>query len=144
SMEDAEALVSTLRNAGIAVRPLRPATPEELAAMFSGQGIDMVLAAAGSTAIPLEEVSRQLQASGKDVPLLAVADSIDGESFSRRHAHCVRRIVLRGIPQLLLIWVGDERLDLEARRMRRLLEARVRETERRCDALIDSFREPIA
>ena len=144
SMEDAEAIVSTLRNAGIAVRPLRPATPEELTAMFSGQGIDMVLAAAGSTAIPLEEVSRQLQASGKDVPLLAVADSIDGESFSRTHAHGVRRIVLRDDPQLLLNAVRDERLDLEARRMRRLLEARVRETERRCDALIDSSRDPIA
>ena len=30
SVEDAEAIVSGLRNAGIAVRPLRPATLEEL------------------------------------------------------------------------------------------------------------------
>src|SRR5690554_2575775 len=135
SMEDAEAIVSTLRNAGIAVRPLRPATLDELAGMFSSQGIDMVLAAAGSMVIPLDEVSR---------PLLAVADSIDGESFSRTHSHGVRRIVLRDDPQLLLNAVHDERLDLEARRMRRLLSARVRETERRCDALIDSSRDPIA
>ena len=144
SMEDAEAIVSALRNAGIAVRPLRPATPEELAGMFTGQGIDLVLAALDSTGLPLDEVARQVQASGKDVPLLAVADSIDAESFSRAHGHGVRRIVLRDKPQLLLNAVRDERNDLEARRALRLLEARVRETERRCDALIDSSRDPIA
>ena len=144
SMEDAEATVSALRNAGIAVRPLRPATPEELAGMFSGQGIDLVIAAVDSTNLPLEEVARQVQASGKDLPLLAVAGSIDAESFSRAHGHGVRRIVLRDNPQLLLNAVRDERNDLEARRALRLLEARVRETERRCDALIDSSRDPIA
>ena len=34
--------------------------------------------------------------------------------------------------------------DLEARRAQRVLEAQVRETERRCDTLIDSSRDPIA
>src|SRR3546814_5230720 len=34
--------------------------------------------------------------------------------------------------------------DLEARRTLRKLEAQVRETERRCDALIESSRDPIA
>src|SRR5690625_7887651 len=62
SMEDAEAIVSALRNAGIAVRPLRPAAPENVATMLSGPGIDMVLVATTSSAIPLEEVARQLQA----------------------------------------------------------------------------------
>ncbi|MEN1924873.1 GGDEF/EAL domain-containing response regulator [Luteimonas qiangzhengi] len=144
SMEEAEAIVSALRNAGIAVRPLRPASLEELEGMFSGQGIDLVLAALGSATIPLEEVARQLQASGKDVPLLAVADSIDSDSFISAHAHGARRIVLRDNDQLLLNAVRDERNDLNARRMLRLLEGRVRETERRCDALIDSSRDPIA
>ena len=37
SVEEAEAIVSGLRNAGIAVRPLRPASADELATMLSGQ-----------------------------------------------------------------------------------------------------------
>ena len=45
SVEDAEAIVSTLRNAGIAVRPLRPASADELGAIIGGQPIDLVLAA---------------------------------------------------------------------------------------------------
>src|SRR3546814_4268385 len=38
----------------------------------------------------------------------------------------------------------DEWDDLEGRRALRSLEARVRETERRCDTLIESSRDPIA
>ena len=144
SMEEAEAIVSTLRNAGIAVRPLRPTALDELEAMFAGQGIDMVLAAQASTTIPLADVAQLVQASGKDVPLLAVAESIDNAGFTSAHGHGVRRIVLRDNAQLLLNAVRVERNDLEARRMLRRLEGRVRETERRCDALIDSSRDPIA
>src|SRR5690606_25930787 len=40
--------------------------------------------------------------------------------------------------------IRDAWADLEARRAQRRLEARLRETERRCDALIDSSRDPIA
>src|SRR5690606_8448006 len=45
---------------------------------------------------------------------------------------------------LLLGVVRDTWADLDARRAQRRLEARLRETERRCDALIDSSRDPIA
>src|SRR5690606_21379859 len=45
---------------------------------------------------------------------------------------------------LLLGVVRDTWADLDARRAQRRLEVRLRETERRCDALIDSSRDPIA
>ena len=44
-VEAAEAIVSTLRNAGIAVRPQRPATCEELKDLIDAQAVDLVLAA---------------------------------------------------------------------------------------------------
>lgn len=144
SMEDAETIVSGLRNAGIAVRPLRPASADELAAMLGGQSIDLVLASHASSAVPLSEVAQRVQASGKDIPLIAVVDGIDDETFADIHGLGVRRIAPRGKPQLLLNAVRNEWADLDARRMLRRLEARVRETERRCDALIESSRDPIA
>ena len=49
SVEDAEAIVSAMRNAGIAVRPLRPASADELGAMLGAQAIDLVLASQQST-----------------------------------------------------------------------------------------------
>ncbi|MEZ0469896.1 EAL domain-containing protein [Luteimonas salinilitoris] len=144
SMEDAETIVSGLRNAGIAVRPLRPASADELATMLGSQSIDLVLASQKSSAVPLAEVAQRVQSSGKDIPLIAVVDAIDDDTFAETHGLGVRRIALRGKPQLLLNAVRDEWADLDARRMLRRLEARVRETERRCDALIESSRDPIA
>lgn len=144
SVEDAEAIVSTLRNAGIAVRPLRPASPDELAAMVAGQAIDLVLAAQRARSVALAEVMQHVTASGKDLPVIAVVDQIDEAGFVEAQDAGARKIVLRHRSLLLLAAVREEWADLEARRGLRRLEARVRETERRCDALIDSSREPIA
>ncbi len=144
SVEDAEAIVSAMRNAGIAVRPLRPASAEELGTMLAAQVIDLVLAAQQSTGVPLDDVLQLVKSSGKDLPVIALADHVDEASLSQAFASGVRAIALRNKPQQLLGTVRTEWADLEARRSLRRLEAQVRETERRCDALIESSREPIA
>ncbi|WP_159015239.1 EAL domain-containing response regulator [Cognatiluteimonas profundi] len=144
SVEDAEAIVSAMRNAGIAVRPLRPASAEELQDMLGAQPVDLVLAAQQSTGIPLDDVLQLVKASGKDLPVIAIADRVDEASLAQAFASGVRGIALRQKPQQLLGAVRTEWADLEARRSLRRLEAQVRETERRCDALIESSREPIA
>src|SRR3546814_7804029 len=77
SGEDAEAIVSALRNSGIAVRPLRPASGEELAAMLGAQPIDLVLAAQQARDIPFAEVMQAITASGKAIPVVAVSNGID-------------------------------------------------------------------
>jgi len=144
SVEDAEAIVSAMRNAGIAVRPLRPASAEELGVMLGAQAIDLVLAAQQSNGVSMDEVLQLVKSSGKDLPVIAVADRVDEASLSQAIAAGVRRIALRHKPQQLLAAVRTEWADLETRRALRRLEAQVRETERRCDALIESSREPIA
>ena len=57
-LEDAEQLISILRNGGMAVRPHRPETEEELEAMLAGQSIDLVLAAFKCKLLPFETVMR--------------------------------------------------------------------------------------
>lgn len=144
SVEAAEAIVSALRNSGIAVRPLRPVSDEELVAMLGAQPIDLVLAAQRAKIIPFAEVVQHVVASSKDIPVIAVGDSIDDASFLEAHSAGARNIALRRKPQQLLAVVRNEWNDLEDRRALRKLEARVRESERRCDTLIESSRDPIA
>ncbi len=144
SVEEAEGIVTGLRNAGIAVRPLRPTTANELATMLLAQPVDLVLAAHPCRSIPLAEVQQQVATSGKDTALVAVVEDVDTESFSELLGGSVRSLALRHKPPQLLATVRREWADLEARRAQRRLEAQVRETERRCDALIESSREPIA
>jgi len=144
SVEAAEAIVSALRNAGIAVRPLRPASIEELGGQLSAQPVDLVLAAHDARTVPLPQVLECIEASGKDMPVIAVVDQVDDAALTRALAAGVRGIALRHQPQQLLGVVRTEWSDLEARRRLRRLESQVRETERRCDALIESSRDPIA
>ncbi len=146
SVEAAEAIVSTLRNAGIAVRPLRPDSAEHLAEMLGGeaQAVDLVLAAQDATLVPLVAVLEAIKAGGKDLPVVTIVDRVDDASLTQALAAGVRGIALRHQPQQLLGVVRTEWGDLEARRTLRRLEGLVRETERRCDALIESSRDPIA
>lgn len=144
SVEDAEAIVSGLRNAGIAVRPVRPDSAEEFAQSIAGPALDLVLAAQSAKTIPIADVMALVGASSKDLPVIAVADTLDETQFTAALAAGVRKVALRHRSQQLLAAVRDEWTDLEARRALRRLEARLRETERRCDSLIESSREPIA
>jgi len=143
-VEAAEAIVSALRNAGIAVRPLRPESIEELGEQLSSQAVDLVLAAHDARSVPLPQVLECIEVGGKDLPVIAVVDQVDDAALTRALAAGVRGIALRHQPQQLLGVVRNEWSDLEARRRLRRLEAHVRETERRCDALIESSRDPIA
>lgn len=143
SAENAEAIVSTLRNSGIAVRPSRPQDPDELAQALGSQPIDLVLAAPSHN-IPQLLLTQQIAASGKDIPMILLADRIEENVLVEAVANGIRAIALRQRPEHLLSVIGNEWTDLQARRGLRRIEAQMRETERRCDALISSSRDPIA
>ncbi len=143
-VNEAEAIVSGLRNAGIAVRPLRPESLDELASQLAQQPVDLVLAEYASRALPFNEVAMVVSGSGRDVPLLAVLDGVSDDILDALQVLGAHGVALRGRPQQLLGAIRTAWNDRDARRSQRQLEAQTRETERRCDALIDSSREPIA
>lgn len=144
SAEDAEAIVSTLRNGGIAVRPLRPLDVGELGQMVASQPMDLLLASRTAKGIPLATVLAQVDGSGKDIPVIVLADAITETDLLADQAAGARAVALRGRPDHVLTVLRREWADLDARRSQRRLEGQMRETERRCDALISSSRDPIA
>ncbi|SEL01468.1 diguanylate cyclase/phosphodiesterase [Pseudoxanthomonas sp. GM95] len=144
SGEAAEAVVSTFRNGGIAVRALRPLDPEELTQQLASQQIDLILAAKSARAIPMDTVLSTVAASGKDIPIIVMIDAPGDASVVDDLVHGARAVALRPRQDHLLSVLRTEWEDLEARRSLRRLEAQLRETERRCDALIASSRDPIA
>lgn len=144
SVEAAEAIVSALRNSGIAVRPTRPENEQELAALILQHPPDLVLAARNSRNVSLVKLMHSVDASGKDLPVLVLLESVDDSALLGALEIGARGVVLRSNTAHLQNAVRAEWADLEARRSLRRLEAQVRETERRCDALIDSSRDPIA
>ncbi|GAA5081386.1 EAL domain-containing response regulator [Lysobacter panacisoli] len=144
SVEAAEAIVSGLRNSGIAVRPSRPENESELATLIASQPQDLVLAARDARNVPITKVMQAVDASGKDLPVLVLLDTVDDGRLIEVVTLGARGVILRNHSEHVNARVRAEWADLEARRTQRRLEAQIRETERRCDALIDSSREPIA
>lgn len=145
SVEAAEAVVSGLRNTGIAVRPSRPESEDQVAGMLGSPSPDIALIARTATSpVPAQVVLQQIAASGKDLPILLLVEEIDEATVLEAMALGARGVVLRRRMDHVVNTVRIEWADLEARRALRKLEFQVRETERRCDALIESSRDPIA
>ncbi|MGY4515668.1 EAL domain-containing protein [Lysobacter sp. HA18] len=144
SVEAAEAVVSTLRNAGIAVRPSRPENADELAHQVGQQSPDLVLLDRKAKLVSADAVLQQVATSGKDLPVLLLVDEIDEAGVLEAMSLGARGVVLRRRNDHIVNIVQTEWSDLEARRALRKLEFQVRETERRCDSLIESSRDPIA
>ena len=144
SGEDAEAVVNTLRNGGMPIRPFRPADADEMMRMLAAQPIDLVLAADRVQAIALPTVLEKVSASGKDIPVIWLTDGVSDATLAEAANAGARAVALRSRPGHLIAVLQSEWSDLEARRALRRLEAQLHETERRCDALIASSRDPIA
>ncbi len=144
SVEAAEAIVSGLRNAGIAVRPSRPENEDGLVALLASHPFELVMAERDATQVSLTQVMQHVDATGKDLPVLLLVDAIDDAGLLQASAVGACGVALRGRMEQIESTIRNEWTDLEARRALRRLETQVRETERRCDALIDSSRDPIA
>ncbi|HEV2623362.1 MAG TPA: EAL domain-containing protein [Frateuria sp.] len=143
SVEDAEQIISLLRNAGIAVRPARATQADQMQAALDDLEPDIVLfdPAAG---LELREVVHMLDAHGRDVALVALVNQLDTQSVAEMFAGGIRGTALRTQPKQLIAVLQREFEALHTRRQVRLLEAALRESERRCDALLDSSADPIA
>lgn len=143
SEEKAEQCISVLRNAGIAVRPSRASGPDQVQEILDNQPPDMVLCSAHDDDLPLQELSALLGRSGKDIPIVARTNAGDGKLVEAMKQGA-RAVVLEDSPEHLQLVVERELENLVTRRQVRRLEAGYRESEKRCNALLDSSRDAIA
>jgi len=132
-----------MRNGGTAVRPSRAGTPDEFAQSLD-ESPDIVLVNPATKKLDVATVLRQVEASGKDVAIIAIVERLNEDTISELFTAGVRGIALRGRPEQTLAIVRREFESLTTRRQVRRLETALRESERRCDALLDSSRDAIA
>ncbi|HHW4678470.1 MAG TPA: EAL domain-containing protein [Xylella sp.] len=140
--DNAEAIVNLLRNNGIAIRPSRPNHLEDVAVMLN-HPIDLILIG-DSRHIPLSALHQEIVTSGKDVPMIQLTWQLNEQDLITATSFGIHAIALGHHPKHLLEVVSHEIAALQVRRNLRRAEAQMRETERRCNALIASSRNPIA
>jgi diguanylate cyclase (GGDEF)-like protein/PAS domain S-box-containing protein len=143
TVEEAEQLISTLRNGGIAVRPARAGNAAELETAMNSQP-DLILVNLAAKGLKLADVAVAASHGGKDIAVIAVTAKVDEELIANAFADGARAVALRNRTDHVQAIVRREFEALHMRRGVRRLEASLRETERRCDALLDNSRDPIA
>ncbi len=143
-LEDAEHLISVLRNGGVAVRPQRAQDIAELKTQLAEGTVDMVLASLDAKALTFATVIAAVNASGKDISVVATAGAFEEDKVIAALVAGARDVALRGRPDHLRLVVRNEFTVLDNRRALRRIEAAMHESERRCDSLIASSRDPIA
>lgn len=143
-VDEAEQVISLLRNAGIAVRPAKAAVPEELEEALSGRSPDLVLVDPQSKQLDLDHVLKQVAATGKDIAVLSLVRNADEKLIAETFEKGINGLALLSHPKQLEAVVRREFEALSMRRSVRQLQAYLSETERRCDALLESSHDAIA
>ncbi len=144
SLEDAEQVISQLRNAGIVVRPNRVEDAEALKEALDDSTPDLVLQSPKTRKIGLPETVQVVARSAKDVVVIQLLDTITQDAVLKAHREGARDVALRTVPDHLRTVVLREQENLQTRRHLRRAEAQWRESERRAHSLLDSSRDPIA
>jgi PleD family two-component response regulator len=144
SVEEAEQLISVLRNGGIALRPARADSAESLAQQLEEQTPDVILVNTDAKSLKLADVAAQAALGGKDIAVIAVVKKPSEADIVAAFNDGARALALRNRAEHVQSIVKREFDSLNMRRGVRRLESALRETERRCDALLDSSRDPIA
>jgi len=144
SLNDAEMLVSVLRNAGHAVRPTRVEDEDSLREALGAKTFDMLLYSLGFEDLSLEQTGKIIQQAGKDIPIVVVAPSEDPESRIKAMTIGAVDLVSKADLKHLQLVIKRELTNLNLRRRLRRVEASLREVEKRCHSLLDNSRDAIA
>jgi diguanylate cyclase (GGDEF)-like protein/PAS domain S-box-containing protein len=144
SVEDAEQIISVLRNGGIAVRPLQAGNETELEASLEQQTPDLIIADLNCKHLSIKQVHDIAERGGRDIALLGCGRGVTEDAIVKAFRDGARALMLRDSHEHVQMIVRREFEALTMRRGVRRLEASLRESERRCEALLDSSRDPIA
>lgn len=144
SPEEAERIVSQLRNGGIPVRPSHVLQSADLESQLS-QTPDLVMISLDNEKIDLSTAIDAINRGGKDIGVIVYAsDNANAVTIAQAFEQGASGFAFVNQSSHLRAVVRREFAALSTRRNQRRVEAALRESQRRCDALLESSREPIA
>ena len=143
SRNDAEQMLNTLRGAGFAVRPTLVEDEEDMIEALKQHALDLVLCATGLEDFSIARACAAVTASGKELPLIAVARQHDLKLEIEAMQAGARDLVLRAPPEHLALVVEREFDSLLERRALQHYKKNYHDSETRARALIDSSRDAI-
>ncbi|EMP56069.1 PAS sensor diguanylate cyclase/phosphodiesterase [Marinobacter santoriniensis NKSG1] len=144
SQNDAESLVSLLRNSGKATRAHRITSEEDLEEVLKTGNWDLLLARDGDEEFTADEALATIRRMDKDIPFILLTSEENRERTVDIMKAGAQDTVPAEYSDMLMLVVNRELAALEERRRRRVLESHLREAEQRCQLLLESSKDAIA
>ncbi|MEQ9544634.1 MAG: EAL domain-containing protein [Marinobacter sp.] len=144
SQNDAESLISLLRNSGKATRAHRITSEEDLEEALKSGSWDLLLARDIDQEFCADDALAMIRRMDKDIPFVLLTGEYDRDrTVSIMRAGAQDTVPFDYTDQLVLV-VDRELVSLDERRRRRILESHLREAEQRCQLLLESSKDAIA
>ncbi|WP_373186938.1 EAL domain-containing protein [Halopseudomonas sp.] len=143
SQNNAERLVSILRNAGHATRAHRITSVEDLQESLQ-QTWDLCLAATQTSFMGATDANAMILRQSRDIPFVLLTPELTESTRAEALAQGMHDAVADSSDALLALVIKRELGSLAARRQQRIAEQTLRETEKRCQLLLDSSVDAIA
>lgn len=144
SQNDAERIVSLLRNSGSATRAQFVTSLDEFAGLLEEKTWDLLLAEPEVHGIEYTSLKEQIARYNQDLPFILINREIDLIALETAVKRGASTMIPMGENNLLILAIQRELEHLRNRRAKRALEARLREAEKRAQALLESSRDAVA
>ncbi|AOY87025.1 diguanylate cyclase [Marinobacter salinus] len=144
SQNDAESLVSLLRNSGKATRAHRITSEEDLEETLKSGNWDLLLARDLGQEFSADDALAMVRRMDKDIPFILLTEEESRERTVAMMKAGAQDTVLFNHTDLLVLVVNRELAALDERRRRRVLDSHLREAEQRCQLLLESSKDAIA
>ena len=142
--EEAEKILSVLRNSQIAVRPSRCVDEDTLSDILNTKKIDLVLADQNQNELAVHEVVQFITKFGKDIPVISLLSEINKDTITDSVDSKAQYLCSPEVPEHLCMTISQAFKDLNNRRRLRSLESELNEAEKRTSSLLDSSKDAIA
>lgn len=138
TQNEAEPVANAIRNAGQAVRSHFIASVDELANVIEQQNWDLMLAKLNTGTVDVTEAVETIQRDGKDIPMIGLIDSYDEDIISSALDMGMADVVVESSEQHIALAAKREFSALKDRRSLRTQRVNLRESEKRCQLLLES------
>ncbi|WP_454256298.1 EAL domain-containing response regulator [Pseudomonas sp. Marseille-Q8238] len=137
SQNEAERLVSLFRNSGHATRVHRITSSDDLLEALQ-QSWDLLISAPTSENLDPNEAISAIRRLAKDIPVIRLIDGNDSDDITEALSLGAQDALPLGEDERLILVANRELTNLEERRARRAAEVALRESEKRCQLLLES------
>lgn len=144
TQNDAEQLISLLRNSGYATRAQSVNSHEQFEESLRSARWDVIVVDPELRDIKFTELLNQVHRLNLDIPVILVPEELDGMLLESALIKGAAAVIPFEESNSLVLTIQKEVKNLRTRQDIRILQVRLREAEKRCRTLLESSRDPIA